>query len=99
MTTVATVRGPVDTIDLGQTLMHEHIVNITAEIEKEYPDLSWTNDKDAVLRSVADTLRQVKDRGIGTIVDCTALGHGRDIEAVQRINDQVDINIVVCTGI
>ena len=99
MTTVATVRGPVDTIDLGQTLMHEHIVNITAEIEKEYPDLSWTNDKGAVLRSVADTLRQVKDRGIGTIVDCTALGHGRDIEAVQRINDEVDINIVVCTGI
>ena len=99
MTTVATVRGPVDTIDLGQTLMHEHIFNITAEIEKEYPDLSWTNDKGAVLRSVADTLRQVKDRGIGTIVDCTALGHGRDIEAVQRINDEVDINIVVCTGI
>jgi len=33
MTTVATVRGPVDTIDLGQTLMHEHIFNITAEIE------------------------------------------------------------------
>ena len=99
MTTVATVRGPVDTIDLGQTLMHEHIVNITAEIEKEYPDLSWTNDKGAVLRSVADTLRQVKDRGIGTVVDCTALGHGRDIEAVQRINDEVDINIVVCTGI
>ena len=99
MTTVATVRGPVDTIDLGQTLMHEHIFNITAEIEKEYPDLSWTNDKGAVLRSVADTLRQVKDCGIGTIVDCTALGHGRDIEAVQRINDQVDINIVVCTGI
>ena len=99
MTTVSTVRGPVGTDDLGQTLMHEHIVNITAEIEKEYPDLSWTNDKGAVLRSVADTLRQVKDRGIGTIVDCTALGHGRDIEAVQRINDQVDINIVVCTGI
>jgi phosphotriesterase-related protein len=99
MTTVSTVRGPVETTDLGQTLMHEHIVNITAEIEKEYPDLSWTNDKGAVLRSVAETLRQVKDRGIGTIVDCTALGHGRDIEAVQRINDEVDINIVVCTGI
>ncbi len=99
MTTVSTVRGPVETTDLGQTLMHEHILNITAEIEKEYPDLSWTNDKGAVLRSVAETLRQVKDRGIGTIVDCTALGHGRDIEAVQRINDEVDINIVVCTGI
>jgi phosphotriesterase-related protein len=99
MTMVPTVRGPVETTELGQTLMHEHIVNITADIEKEYPDLSWTKDKDAVLRSVSDTLRQVKDRGIGTIVDCTALGHGRDIEAVQRINEQVDVNIIVCTGI
>jgi phosphotriesterase-related protein len=98
MMTVPTVRGPVDTARLGQTLMHEHIVNITAEIEKEYPDLSWTSDKDGVVRSVADTLRQVKDRGIGTIVDCTAIGHGRDIEAVQKINEQVDINIIVCSG-
>jgi phosphotriesterase-related protein len=99
MTTVATVRGDVNTARLGPTLMHEHIVNITAEIEKEYPDLSWTNDKDAVLSSVVDTLREVKDHGIDTIVDCTALGHGRDIDAVQRINEQVDINIIVCTGI
>ena len=30
MPKVATVRGEVDTDTLGQTLMHEHIVNITA---------------------------------------------------------------------
>ena len=41
MPKVATVRGEVDTETLGQTLMHEHIINITPDIEKEYPDLSW----------------------------------------------------------
>jgi phosphotriesterase-related protein len=99
MPKVATVRGDVETDTLGQTLMHEHIVNITAEIEKEYPDLSWVGGKDHVVRSVADTLREVKAHGIDTIVDCTAFGHGRDIDAVRRINDEVDINIIVATGI
>jgi phosphotriesterase-related protein len=99
MPKVATVRGDVDTDTLGQTLMHEHIVNITAEIEKEYPDLSWVGGKDHVVRTVADTLREVKAHGVDTIVDCTAFGHGRDIDAVRRINDEVDINIIVATGI
>jgi phosphotriesterase-related protein len=99
MPKVATVRGDVDTESLGQTLMHEHIVNITAEVEKEYPDLSWVGGKDHVVRTVADTLREVKAHGIDTIVDCTAFGHGRDIDAVRRINDEVDLNIIVATGI
>jgi phosphotriesterase-related protein len=38
-------------------------------------------------------------RGIRTIVDPTVLGLGRYIPRVQRINEQVDINIVVATGI
>jgi phosphotriesterase-related protein len=79
--------------------MHEHIVNITADVEKEYPDLSWPDGKDAVVRSVAETLREVKDHGIDTVVDCTAFGHGRDVDVVRRINEEVDINIIVATGI
>lgn len=99
MPTVATVRGEVDTASLGQVLMHEHIVNITADVEKEYPDLSWKGGKDHVVESVAETLREVKAAGIDTVLDCTAFGHGRDIGAVQRINELVDINIIVATGI
>jgi len=52
-----------------------------------------------VLRSVVDLLRQAKEHGVDTLVDCTALGHGRDLEAVKAVNEQVDLNIVVCTGI
>ncbi len=99
MATVPTVRGEIDSAALGQTLMHEHVVNITAEVARDYPDLSWTNDKEAVLQSVVAMLREVKSRGIDTVVDCTAFGHGRDVDALQRINEQVDINIVACTGI
>ena len=99
MATVPTVRGEVDSAGLGQTLMHEHVVNITAEVARDYPDLSWTKDKEGVLRSVVAMLRDVKSRGIGTVVDCTAFGHGRDVDALQRINEQVDLHIVACTGI
>jgi phosphotriesterase-related protein len=99
MATVPTVRGEIDSADLGQTLMHEHVVTVTAEVARDYPDLSWTGDKAGVLQSVVDMLREVKSRGIDTIVDCTAFGHGRDIDALQKINEQVDLNIVACTGI
>jgi len=96
---VSTVRGRIDASDLGRTLMHEHVVNINAELEKEFPELAWTNDKGSVLADIVDSLRAVKAAGIDTILDCTAIGHGRDIESLQYVNDRVDINIVVCTGI
>jgi phosphotriesterase-related protein len=99
MATVPTVRGEVDGAELGPTLMHEHVVNITAEVARDYPDLSWTRDKEGVLRSVVAQLRDVKSRGIGAVVDCTAFGHGRDVDALQRINEQVDLHIIACTGI
>ena len=99
MATVETVRGPVDTAELGPTLMHEHVVTVTAEVAREYPDLSWTKDKEGVLRGVARMLQDVTSRGIGTMVDCTAFGHGRDIDALQRVNEMVDLNIIACTGI
>ena len=99
MAIVPTVRGELDSADLGQTLMHEHVVTVTAEVARDYPDLSWTSDKEGVLQSVVAMLREVKARGIDTIVDCTAFGHGRDIDALQRINEQVDLNIIACTGI
>lgn len=99
MATVPTVRGDVDSAELGQVLMHEHVVNITAEVARDYPDLSWTKDKEGVLRSVVQMLREVKSRGIGSVVDCTAFGHGRDVDALQRINEQVDLHIIACTGI
>ena len=46
--------------------------------------------------SVSDEL---KAAGIDTIVDLTVVGLGRDIEPVQEVAAQVDLNIVVATGL
>ena len=44
-------------------------------------------------------LRALRDGGIHTLVDPTALGLGRNIPRLQRINAEVDLNIVVATGV
>lgn len=99
MSTVETVRGPVAVSQLGPTLAHEHIVIISAEFEKFYPELSWGGDRADVLASVAGQLQAVRDRGITTILDCTAYFHGRDMDFVREVNERVDINLIVSTGI
>ncbi|WP_404827744.1 phosphotriesterase family protein [Conexibacter stalactiti] len=99
MSTVSTVRGLVEVDELGQALMHEHIVNINAEISRDQPELSWGGDRQLALEAIASKLRDVKAAGIDTIVDATAIGHGRDIAALREINAMVDLNIIVSTGI
>jgi phosphotriesterase-related protein len=44
-------------------------------------------------------LQELRDAGIRTIVEPTAPGLGRNIPRIQRVNDQVDLNILVASGI
>lgn len=97
--TVDTVRGPVPVDRLGRTLMHEHMTSITAEIARDFPDRSWVPDRPTVLAGVVREVRAARASGVDTIVDATAIGHGRDIRFVQEVNEQVDINILCATGI
>lgn len=96
MAMVQTVRGPVDTAQLGQVLMHEHVFVLNEEIRQNYPD--YWEEETRVTDAVAK-LREVTTRGVSTIVDPTVIGLGRYIPRIQRINEQVDINIVPATGI
>jgi phosphotriesterase-related protein len=101
MTTVETVRGPVDVEHLGPALMHEHIFILQPEALQNYGHVWGASYWDEEIR-VADAiekLRAVRAAGIETIVDPTAPGLGRFIPRIQRINAEVDINIVVATGV
>jgi phosphotriesterase-related protein len=92
---VVTVRGPVDAGQLGQTLMHEHVFVRTTEVEENWPT-GW--DRDTFVASAVERLTELHEAGIGTIVDLTVVGLGRDIDTVKQVADQVDLNIVVATG-
>lgn len=97
MATVETVRGPVDVDSLGTTLMHEHVFVLTPEILINYGH-AWWNEEERIADAVAK-LRELRDRGITTIVDPTVVGLGRDVARVLKVNRQVDMNIVVATGV
>jgi phosphotriesterase-related protein len=99
MPVVQTVRGPVEVAELGPTLTHEHVVVSSPELARDYPELGWPEGRDAAVARATRLLREVAERGVRTIVDCTALFHGRDMDFLAEVNDAVDINIVVSTGI
>jgi phosphotriesterase-related protein len=96
MSQVNTVRGPVQPDTLGRTLMHEHIFVLSPEIEKTVEE--W--DEDAQQARAVAKLRELKQRGIDTLVDLTVVGLGRYIPRIATIAEQVpEINVVVATGV
>jgi len=101
MTSVETVRGAVDTSELGTTLMHEHILIVEAEALANYGHAFGPCYWDEEVR-VADAIAKltaVREAGIRTIVDPTTPGLGRYIPRIQRINAEVDLNIIVASGL
>jgi phosphotriesterase-related protein len=99
--TVETVRGPVEAERLGRTLPHEHIFILGQETLANFNHRwgeAWWDEERGVADAVAK-LQRVRAAGIETLVDPTAVGLGRDIRRIQRVNEHVDLNIVVCTGV
>ena len=101
MSTVETVRGPVDVTELGTSLMHEHILVLQPEALQNYGHVWGASywDEEAGVADAIDKLRAVRAAGIRTLVDPTAPGLGRCIPRIQRINAEVDLNILVATGV
>ena len=101
MATVETVRGPVDAALLGPTLMHEHIFVLEPEALQNYGhafgELYW--DEEVRVAHAIATLTQLRDGGITTLVDPTAPGLGRYVPRIQRLNESVDMHIVLATGV
>lgn len=92
-----TARGPIDTADLGVTLMHEHVFIMTTEIAQNYPE-AW-GDEDARVADAITRLNELKAAGVDTIVDLTVIGLGRYIPRIARVAAGTELNIVVATGV
>ncbi|WP_328611995.1 phosphotriesterase-related protein [Amycolatopsis sp. NBC_00345] len=95
---VDTVRGEVAPADLGKVLMHEHIFVLSPEFVANYPEHDGFDERVHVPEAI-EKLRALKAAGIDTIVDPTVIGLGRYIPRVQEIAAEVDLNIVVATGL
>lgn len=96
MATLQTVTGPIDSSELGKTLVHEHVFVLGEEFRINY-DGEW--DDEAKVADAVVQLNDLKAAGIDTIFDPTVLGLGRYIPRIQKVAAQTDLNIVVATGL
>ncbi|HVV75929.1 MAG TPA: phosphotriesterase-related protein [Mycobacteriales bacterium] len=93
---LSTAGGLIDTASMGRTLIHEHVFVMTTEVQANFKT-DWDESK-----NVADAIAKLtalKDAGIDTIADPTVIGLGRYIPRIVDIAKQVDINIIVATGV
>lgn len=91
---VQTVRGPIDSRELGFTLMHEHLVSSQTGIPENYPQLYRKDWRERVLQD----LREMKENGISTVVDATPFDLGRDAPMLKSISKESGMHIIACTG-
>jgi phosphotriesterase-related protein len=91
----------VELTDLGPTLMHEHIFILQPEALQNYSHV-WGKpywDEEERFGDAVQKLTRLREGGIHTIVDPTVPGLGRYIPRIQRLNAEVDLNIIVATGV
>ncbi len=94
MPTINSVSGPLDTADLGFTLMHEHILVQSPGVNDNFAVF----DREAHLANAVQRLKDVQDRGVKTLVDLT-VGNWRDIPFVKEAVAASGIQVVVATGL
>ncbi|MBN1664781.1 MAG: hypothetical protein JW943_14370 [Deltaproteobacteria bacterium] len=94
MAKVNSVCGPLDTDDMGFTLMHEHIMVGAAGAYVDYPAFFGPDP----MGRVVEGLRKSKEGGVDTIVDATTLDLGRDIHLLYEASRQTGVNIIATTG-
>ena len=96
--TVETLNGPLETSELGTVLMHEHVFNITAEIQIAHPGFNgW--DPDVEVPKAQEKLREAKEAGIDTLVELSPIGLGRSLDLIRGACEGSGLNVILATGL
>lgn len=93
MTIVNAVLGPMDSTNLGFTLMHEHIVH-QGPLIQNYPELFGPR----ILERIIDGVSKAKEGGVDTIIDATPFDTGRDVNIMAEVSRRTGVNIIACSG-
>ena len=93
--TLCSMRGYIKPMDLGATLMHEHIAVLTPGIKENWPQ--YFNEQE-FLKIADNKLNELHSRGIQSIVELTPPDLGRDIRLLKKVQDRTPMNIILCTG-
>jgi phosphotriesterase-related protein len=93
---VQTTAGAVDSSELGKTLIHEHFRGRDEAVAHQWPH---AYDEDEEWNASIEQANAVKEHGVTTIVEPTAMLLGRNVGLLERIAHETGLNIVACTGI
>lgn len=96
MAMVNTVRGVLDSSELGITLSHEHVLLSSAGIKDTFPNLI---DREGIIRKAVNSLVMEGEYAVHTIMDVTTMDAGRDVRLLERVSKEAEINIICSTGI
>ena len=107
MGTVETVGGPIDLEDLGTTLVHEHLGARDEAVHAQWPHAMTIAEEeplhevgpDGAHEIAARLAHRLRDLGVRTICDPSAMFLGRDVEFMHRISTETGLQVVPCTGI
>ncbi len=96
MTAINTVTGPIDSANLGRTLMHEHLAVGYAGWESATNEVP---DRSEMLKVCIDRIEQLKALGYASLVDPCPSDLGRDIELMVAAAEATGFNIICATGL
>lgn len=95
MSIVQTLRGPIDSTQLGYTLAHEHVFVSDEGLLSNFPS-AW--NEELVIQKAREKIAEAYEAGVRTILDAAVLGNGRNVPLVKRALADLPMNILVCTG-
>ncbi len=94
MTTINSVLGPIDSSQLGFTLMHEHVMIAASGLSTHYPDLLGPNKEQRAINA----LTKAKAEGIDSMLDATTFDLGRDPALLKTVSKASGVNLINVTG-
>jgi phosphotriesterase-related protein len=92
---IMTVNGPIPAREMGITLVHEHILVDFAGADSINTQ-NW--DKSKVIERSLPFLKQIKDLGCRTFIECTPEYLGRDPLLLKNLSSSSGLNILTNTG-
>ena len=96
MGSIESVTGAISDKSLGFTLVHEHIVAVSAGILNSWPELG--GGRKEIIKNGVASLIEAKSHGVSTIVDATPVDLGRDISLLKEVSEKSNVTIIASTG-
>lgn len=96
MARVNTLRGPVDSSELGYTLAHEHVFVHDEGVISNFPHI-W--DEDRAFSLARMKVMAAYECGVRTMLDASVLGNGRNVPMLLRAVGGLPMNFLICTGL